>query len=94
MKKIFTTLFALLGMTVAVNAQSTVDDIKPMLHSQVIVFDNYTGNGTVDRVKGSLFASNYVLDLNGGSIATNKGSINLATMSYDNKGTMTPLEYQ
>ena len=94
MKKIFTTLFALLGMTVAVNAQSTVDDIKPMLHSQVIVFDNYTGNGTVDRVKGSLFASNYVLDLNGGSIATNKGSIDLATMSYDNKGTVTPLEYQ
>lgn len=61
MKKIFTTLFALLGMTVAVNAQSTVDDIKPMLHSQVIVFDNYTGNGTVDRVKGSFLQATMCL---------------------------------
>lgn len=94
MKKIFTTLFALLGMTVAANAQSTVDDIKPMVHSQVIVFDNYTGNGTVARVKGTLFSSNYALDVTGGSITTNKGKIDLATMTYDNKGTETPLEHR
>ena len=80
MKNLFLTLFALLGMTMAMNAQ-TVDDIKPMLHSYVMVFDNYTGNGTVSRVQGSLFGSNYFLDLKGGSIATNKGSIDIADPS-------------
>ena len=80
MKNLFLTLFALLGMTMAMNAQ-TVDDIKPMLHSYVMVFDNYTGNGTASRVQGSLFGSNYFLDLKGGSIATNKGSIDIADPS-------------
>ncbi len=76
MKKVFTTLFAMLGLTMAMNAE-TVDDIKPMMHSYVAALNNYTGNGTVSRVKGSLFGGNYFLDVTGGSIATNKGSINL-----------------
>lgn len=76
MKKVFTTLFAMLGLTMAMNAE-TVDDIKPMMHSYVCSLNNYTGNGTVSRVKGSLFGGNYFLDVTGGSIATNKGSINL-----------------
>ena len=80
MKKLFFTLFALLGMTLAMNAQ-TVDDIKPMLHSYVMVFDNYTGNGTVPRVKGTLFGGNYFLDVKGGVVATNKGEIDIADPS-------------
>lgn len=77
MKKVFTTLFAMLGLTMAMNAE-TVDDIKPMMHSYVCVFDNYTGNGLTARVKGSLFGGNYFLDVTGGSISTGKGSIDLS----------------
>lgn len=77
MKKVFTTLFAMLGLTMAMNAE-TVDDIKPMMHSYVAALNNYTGNGSVARVKGSLFGGNYFLDVTGGSIATNKGSIDIA----------------
>ena len=77
MKKVFTTLFAMLGLTMAMNAE-TVDDIKPMMHSYVAALNNYTGNGTVSRVKGTLFGGGYFLDVTGGSIATNKGSIDIA----------------
>lgn len=80
MKKVFTTLFAMLGLTMAMNAE-TVDDIKPMQHSYVCVLGNYTGDGAVTRVKGSLFGGNYFLDVTGGSIATNKGSIDLGDNS-------------
>lgn len=82
MKKVFTTLFAMASMALAVNAASEAD-IKPMLHSYVCAFNNYTGDGTVARVKGTLFGGNYFLDVTGGSIATNKGSIDIAnTTTY------------
>lgn len=77
MKKVFTTLFAMLGLTMAMNAE-TVDDIKPMMHSYVAALNNYTGNGTVSRVKGTLFGGGYFLDVTGGSISTGKGSIDIA----------------
>lgn len=78
MKKVFTSMLALFGLTMAMNA-ATVDDIKPMQHSYVMVFDNYTGNGTVARTKGTLFGGNYFLDVTGGSItSTGKGSIDIA----------------
>lgn len=82
MKKVFTTLFAALGMTLAVNAE-TVDDIKPMEHSYVCVLGDYTGDGTVARVAGTLFGGKYFLDVKGGTTATNKGSIDLGnTATY------------
>lgn len=80
MKKVFTTLFAMIGLTMAMNAE-TVDDIKSMQHSNVVVFDNYTGNGAGSRTKGALFGGGYYLDVTGGSVATNKGSIDIADPS-------------
>lgn len=77
MKKVFTTLFAALGMTMAMNAE-TVDDLKPMMHSYACTLNTYTGNGTIARVKGTVFGGGYFLDVTGGSIATNKGSIDIA----------------
>ena len=76
MKKMFTTLFAMIGLAMGINA-ATVDDIKVMKHSYACVLGNYTGEGSVARVKGSLFGGNYFLDVTGGSIATNKGSVNV-----------------
>ena len=64
----------------SVNA-STVDEIVPITSDYVCVFDNYTSNGTVARVKGSLLGNNYFLDVTGGSTATNKGSIDIANTS-------------
>lgn len=82
MKKVFTTLFAMFGLAMAMNAE-TVDDIKPMQHSYVCVFDNYTGNGTGSRTKGAIFGGGYFLDVTGGSVATNKGKVDLSnTTSY------------
>ena len=80
MKRKFALLLSLLGITMFVNA-STVTDIVPITSDYVCVFDNYTGNGTVARVKGSLFENNYFLDVTGGSINTGKGSINIADAS-------------
>lgn len=80
MKKVFTTLFAAFGMAATLSA-ATVDDIKPMQHSYVMVFDNYTGNGTVARTKGTLFGGNYFLDVTGGTISTGKGSVDIANAS-------------
>ena len=77
MKKFFTLICALVA-TVAASAAS-VDDIALCKHSLVFVFDDYTNNGTAgSRVKGGLFADGFILDLNGGSVATNKQKVNPA----------------
>ena len=75
MKKIFTLLFALIGLTSAVSA-ATVDDLQVIKHSMVINFADVTNNGQAKPGKGNLFASGYVLDVTGGSVATNKGESN------------------
>ena len=81
MKKVFTSMLALFGLTMAMNAE-TVDDIKTMQHSYVCVFDNYTGNGVGARTKGALFGGNYFLDVTGGSVNNgSKGSIDIAATS-------------
>ena len=77
MKKIFTLALALLGFASTVNAAS-VDDLVPLKHSYVLVADDYTNNGTGSRTKGALFGDNHFLDVTGGSVATNKGSIDLS----------------
>ncbi|MCQ2220999.1 MAG: chitobiase/beta-hexosaminidase C-terminal domain-containing protein [Prevotella sp.] len=76
MKKFFTLICAMI-CAVAANAANE-SDIVEMKHSYVLVCDNYTGNGTVARVKGSIFGAKHFLDVTGGSIATNKGGANLA----------------
>lgn len=77
MKKIFTLICALVGFTGAANA-ATVDDLAVLKHSYVFVADDYTGAGSITRVKGTLFGDNHFLDVTGGSIATNKGTVNLS----------------
>lgn len=80
MKKFFTLICAMI-CAVAANA-ATVDDIELCKHSYVMVCDDYTGNGSVPRVKGSLFGDGFFLDVTGGSIATNKQKINLADETW------------
>ncbi|MBQ8866520.1 MAG: chitobiase/beta-hexosaminidase C-terminal domain-containing protein [Bacteroidaceae bacterium] len=82
MKKVFTTLFAMASMALAVNA-ATEDDIKPMLHSYVCSLNNYNGNGATTFPKGELFGSGYFLSVTSNYNATNKGSIDIAnTTTY------------
>lgn len=80
MKKFFTLICAMI-CAVAANA-ATVDDIELCKHSYVMVCDDYTGNGGVPRVKGSLFGDGFFLDVTGGSIATNKQSIDLSDETW------------
>ncbi len=82
MKKVFTILFAALGMTMAVNAASEAD-IKPMMHSYVCALNSYNANGTVKMTKGELFGSGYFLAVTGNDKSTGKGSIDIAnTTTY------------
>lgn len=67
-----------MGFAVAGNAAATVDDISVCKHSYVFIADDYTNNGTLTRVKGTLFGDNHFLDVTGGSIATNKGAFDLS----------------
>ncbi len=60
---------------------ATVDDIKVCNNSYVLVFDNWCGNGTAKPGAGSLFGDGYFLDVTGGSVATNKGTVNLSVVS-------------
>ena len=77
MKKIFTLVLALMGFAGAANAAS-VDDLVECKHSYVLVCDDYTNNGTGSRTKGGLFGDGFFWDVTGGSVATNKGKVNLA----------------
>jgi len=80
MKRIFTFALALLGFAGIANA-ATVDDIAVCKHSYVLVFDDWCGNGTAKPGKGQLFGNGYFLDVTGGSVATNKGSVNLSVVN-------------
>ena len=88
MKKLFTLICALVGMTSAVNAAS-IDDVKVCKHSYVLVADEWTNNGTVRPGKGNLFGDGFFLDVTGGSVATNKGQSNPAEILKDDAGVET-----
>ena len=77
MKKLFTLACALFGLTATMNA-ATVDDLKVCKHSYVLVCDDWTNNGTIRPGKGELFGDDFFLDVTGGSVAINKGSVNLS----------------
>ena len=79
MKKIFTLICALMGFAGAANA-ATVDDIALLKHSYVLVMDDVTNNGSAKPGKGNLFGDNHFLDVTGGSVATNKGSVDLSSV--------------
>ena len=80
MKKIFTLALALMGLTSVANA-ATVDDLKVCKHSYVLVMDEWDGSGAAKPGKGSLFGNDFFLDVTGGSVATNKGKVNLSVLN-------------
>ena len=80
MKKIFTLICALVGFAGVANA-ATEDDLAPLKHSYVMVCDDYTSDGTGTRVKGGLFGDDHFLDVTGGSVATNKGKVDLSVLN-------------
>ena len=80
MKKVFTLICALMGLATVANA-ATIDDVQVCKHSYVLCFDDWDGNGTAKPGKGSLFGNGYFLDVTGGSVATNKGKVNLSVLN-------------
>ena len=88
MKKLFTLICALVGMTSSVNA-AKIDDVKVCKHSYVLVMDEVTNNGTARPGKGNLFGDGFFLDVTGGSVATNKGQSNPAEILKDEAGVET-----
>ncbi len=79
MKKIFTLICALVGLTATVNA-ATVDDIKVCKHSYVLVADDWNGNGSAKMTKGQLFGDDFFLSVTGNSNSTSKGKSNPAEL--------------
>ena len=88
MKKLFTLICALVGLTSSVNA-ATIDDVKQCKHSYVLVADEWTNNGTVRPGKGNLFGDGFFLDVTGGSVATNKGKSDPNEILTDEAGAPT-----
>ena len=88
MKKLFTLICALVGLTSTVNA-ATIDDVKQCKHSYVLVADEWTNNGTVRPGKGNLFGDGFFLDVTGGSVATNKGKSDPNEILTDEAGAPT-----
>lgn len=80
MKKIFTFALALMGFAGVANA-ATIDDVAVCKHSYVLCFDDWDGNGTAKPGKGQLFGNGFFLDVTGGSVATNKGTVNLSVVN-------------
>ena len=81
MKKLFTLICALIGMTATVSA-ATVNDIKVCEHSYVLVMDDVTNNGTSRPGGGTLIGDDFFLDLAGTpskfQYSTGKNSVNLS----------------
>ena len=75
MKKLFTLALALIGLAGVANA-ATEDDLEPLKHSYVLVCDQLGERPG----KGALFGANHFLDLKGGSVATNKGQVDLSVL--------------
>ena len=88
MKKLFTLICALVGLTSSVNA-ATIDDVKVCKHSYVLVADEWTNNGTARPGKGNLFGDGFFLDVTGGSVATNKGKSDPNEILTDEAGAPT-----
>jgi len=92
MKKLFTFALALMGFAGAANAE-TIDDVAVCKHSYVLVFDDWDNNGTAKPGKGKLFGNGFFLDVTGGTVATNKKSINLADSTFADGAYLKYAEY-
>jgi len=79
-RRIFFVCFALLGTTICMKA-ATVENLQPITSTCVYAFDDYTNSGTASRAEGAIFGSNRFLDVTGGSIANDKGSIDITATS-------------
>lgn len=82
MKKLFTLVCALMGMTASVNA-ATIDDVKVCKHSYVLVADDYTNDGTYKLGKGELFGDDYFISITGNDKSTGKGKSNPAEIDAE-----------
>ena len=65
----------------SVSNAETVDDISVCKHSYVLCFDDWDGNGIGKPGKDKLFGNGFFLDVTGGSVATNKGKVNLSVLN-------------
>ena len=82
MKKLFTLVCALMGLTGVANA-ATVNDLALCKHSYVLVLDDITNNGTGAAIKRDvLFGDGFFLKVGDGKNATNKKSIDLSDETY------------
>ncbi len=81
MKKLFTLICALIGMTATVSA-ATVNDIKVCEHSYVLVMDEVTNEGTSRPGGGTLIGDGFFLDLAGtpstSQYSIKKGKVDLS----------------
>lgn len=68
-----TLFFGLMGLICVANA-ATVDDLALLKHSYVLTCDELGARPG----KGALFGNDHFLDVTGGSVATNKGSVDLS----------------
>ena len=79
MKKIFTLIFALMGLAGAANAAS-VDDLAPLKHSYVLVADEWNNNGTEKIAKNTLFGNGFFFTPTGNDKSTGKGQVDLSVV--------------
>ena len=82
MKKLFTLICALVGLTSSVNA-ATIDDVKVCKHSYVLVAEDWNNLGTEKLGKGQLFGDGFFLSVTGNDKSNTKGSSNPAEITSE-----------
>lgn len=86
MKKLFTLIFALVGLSASVSAAS-IDDVLVCKHSYSLLMDEVTGTSASSKGakpgKGQLFGDGFFLDVTGGSVANNKQQADPAATNED-----------
>ena len=82
MKKLFTLICALVGLTSSVNA-ATIDDVKVCKHSYVLVAEDWNNLGTENLGKGQLFGDGFFLSVTGNNKSNKKGSSNPAEITSE-----------
>ena len=79
MKKLFTLACALFGLTAVANAAS-IDDLKVLKHSYVLVCDDWNNNGGEKIASNALFGDDYFFTPTGNDKSTGKGSTDLSVV--------------
>lgn len=82
MRKSF--LFAL-ALVLSVGAfASTVSDLVPINRNWTFIADDHNSNGTAGWTDGTLYCGGYLLSLGGNSVATNKGTSTIGSVTCKN----------